>query len=216
MINIGNTFILGDSYSTFEGYIPEGYIAYYKKAGREETDVTLVDQTWWHMLLEETESTLVRNCSYSGTTICHTGYNGADCKNISFVARFEKLLSENFFGENKIDTFLLFGGTNDSWADSPIGELTWSDWKTEELYSVLPAFCYLIHKIRTNLPETRVVCILNTELKPVITDNFKIVCEKYGVDIVELNDIDKNSGHPTIKGMKQIKDQVLARLSSQI
>ena len=150
------------------------------------------------MLLEQTESTLVRNCSYSGTTICHTGYNGTDCKDISFIARFDNLLAENFFSENKIDTFLLFGGTNDTWADSPIGELTWSDWKTEELYSVLPAFCYLIHKIRT------------------ITDNFKIVCEKYGVDIVELNDIDKNSGHPTIKGMKQIKDQVLAHLSSQI
>lgn len=215
MINIGNTFILGDSYSTFEDHIPEGYVAYYKKAGREETDVTQVTQTWWHMLLEETESTLVRNCSYSGTTICHTGYNGADCKNISFVARFEKLLAENFFAENKIDTFLLFGGTNDNWADSPIGELTWSDWKTEELYSVLPAFCYLIHKIRTNLPETKVVCILNTNLKSVITDNFKIVCEKHGVDIVELNDIDKNSGHPTIKGMSQIKEQLLAHLKGE-
>ena len=100
MITIGNTFILGDSYSTFEDYIPEGYTAYYKKAGRAETDVISVNQTCWHMLLEETDSTLVRNCSYSGTTICHTGYNGTDCKNISFVARFDKLLAENFFAEN--------------------------------------------------------------------------------------------------------------------
>ena len=28
-----NVFILGDSYSTFEGYVPEGYISYYRPDG---------------------------------------------------------------------------------------------------------------------------------------------------------------------------------------
>ncbi len=46
MTNIGNLFILGDSYSTFEGYIPEGYAAWYINAGKPETDVTRLDQTW--------------------------------------------------------------------------------------------------------------------------------------------------------------------------
>ena len=30
---LGNIFILGDSYSTFEGYIPDKYETYYKKEG---------------------------------------------------------------------------------------------------------------------------------------------------------------------------------------
>lgn len=28
-MNFGNVLILGDSFSTFEGYIPEGYLTYY-------------------------------------------------------------------------------------------------------------------------------------------------------------------------------------------
>ena len=109
---LGNVFILGDSYSTFEGFLPDSYAAYYKKAGRPETDVTSVKETWWYGVLSETKSTLVRNCSWSGTTICNTGYSGRDCSDNSFIARFDKLADEGFFSENKIDTFFLFGGTS--------------------------------------------------------------------------------------------------------
>ena len=206
---LGNVFILGDSYSTFEGYIPEGYAAYYKKAGREETDVTSVKETWWHGVLTETKSTLIRNCSYSGTTICNTGYNGRDCSDNSFISRFDKLATENYFSENKIDTFFLFGGTNDSWADSPIGETVYSGWSKEDLFSVLPAFCYLTCKIRNTLPDAKIFCVLNTELKQKIEDGFGGACGKYGIDVIKLCNIDKRNGHPTIKGMKQIKEQIM-------
>ena len=30
-MGFGNVFILGDSFSTFEGYIPEGYLTYYSE-----------------------------------------------------------------------------------------------------------------------------------------------------------------------------------------
>ena len=209
MINIGNTFILGDSYSTFEGFIPQGYKAYYTTAEKEETDVNQVEQTWWHQLLAETDATLLKNCSYSGTTICNTGYDGKDSKSVSFVARFDKLLAENYFYENKINTFFLFGGTNDSWANSPIGELMYSDWEKEDLFSVLPAFCYLIHKICINLPDAKVFCVLNTELKSDIRENFKTACKRYDVNVIQLDEFDKKCGHPTVKGMKQIKEQIM-------
>ncbi len=213
MIDLGNIFILGDSYSTFEGYIPQGYVAYYTNAGREGNDVDQVGQTWWHQLLTETNSTLLKNCSYSGTTICNTGYDGRDCTDISFIARFDKLVAENYFKENTVNTFFLFGGTNDSWANSPIGEMMYSDWKKEDLFSVLPAFCYLIHQIRINLPDTRVVCILNTpELKSVINEKFKEACEKYNINSIQLDDIDITRGHPTVKGMTQIKDQIIEHI----
>ena len=193
---LGNVFILGDSYSTFEDYIPEGYAAYYKKAGREETDVTKVQETWWHGLLLETDSVLIRNCSYSGTTICNTGYDGRDCSDNSFVARFDKLADENFFCQNKIDTFFLFGGTNDSWADSPIGEIVRSGWNKEDLFFVLPAFCYLVDKITKTLPDAKFFCVLNTQLKPEIEEGFDKVCKEYGVDVIKLCDIDKKKRTP--------------------
>lgn len=45
MIEIGNVMILGDSFSTFEDYIPDGYATYYTKVGHENTDVNDVTQT---------------------------------------------------------------------------------------------------------------------------------------------------------------------------
>lgn len=208
MKNIGNVFILGDSYSTFEGYIPEGYSPFYTKDA-QYTNVNDVKDTWWHRLLSETESNLVRNSSWSGTTICHTGYNGEDYCEISFTGRFDKLVNDGFFEKNKIDTFFLFGGTNDSWADSPIGKMLHSDWTKEDLYNVLPAIGYIFFRIKEVLKNTRIICIINNELKSVITDALKDTATRYGVEYVMLKDIDKTDGHPTILGMEQIKNQVL-------
>lgn len=208
MTTFGNVFILGDSYSTFEGFIPQGYDAYYINEGREQTDVNDVGQTWWYQLMNDTASNLVRNCSWSGTTVCHTGYGGADRSDNSFAARVDKLIDSGYFKEKTIDTFFVFGGTNDSWADSPVGELKYSAWKKEDLYQVLPAFCYLLNRLHEILPETRIVCIINTELKPEITEGFKTACQNYKTEILELRNIDKMNGHPTILGMKQIKEQV--------
>lgn len=209
MRNIGNTFILGDSYSTFAGFMPKGYESWYSSEKSDETDVNNVEQTWWKMFFNETEANLVLNCSWSGTTICNTGYGGCDCSGNSFIGRLNHLIDEGFFKEHPIDTFIVFGGTNDSWSDAPIGELMYSDWKKADLFSVLPAIGYLLDRLKSSLPKTRIVFVINTELKPIITDSLKLACEKYGVETVVLKNIDKQSGHPNISGMKQIKEQIL-------
>ena len=54
--------------------------------------------------------------------------------------------------------------------------------------------------------------MINTELKPEIADCFKKVCEKYGITKITFDQIDKAGGHPTVKGMKVIKDSVLNAL----
>lgn len=51
--------------------------------------------------------------------------------------------------------------------------------------------------------------MINTELKTEIADGFKTACERYGVEYIELKEIDKYSGHPNIRGMRQIREQVL-------
>ena len=143
MKSIGNVFVLGDSYSTFKGYIPEGYATYYGEKEREGIDVYSVDETWWMQVIKRANGNLLMNCSWSGTTISHHGWENRDCKETSFIGRMEKLIKQGYFRENKVDTFLLFGGTNDSWINSPIGNLKYSDWTAEDLKFVLPAFCYL-------------------------------------------------------------------------
>ena len=223
---LGNIFILGDSYSTFEGHIPEGFASYYFKSGPHylvahpdeakpcERDVHTVEETWWYTLAKE-NGKLVRNCSWSGTTICNTGYGGCDNSKVSFIARLEKLLDGGFFVENKIDTLFLFGGTNDSWSNAPLGEKKDADWTKEDLFCVFPAFSYLINVLKTRLPEVKVYCILNTWLKPEIAEYYTAVCEANQVDAIKLHDIDKICGHPTTLGMASIKEQVLDHISKK-
>lgn len=208
-----NVLIFGDSYSTFAGYIPDGFAVYYSENCSGETDVSKVSETWWYQLLKESNSELIQNNSWSGSTVCYTGYDGDCSETSSFICRLNKLACAGFFEKNEINTVFVFGGTNDSWANSPIGELKYSDWEKEDLFSVLPAFCFLINKLKDILPRADIVCIINTELKPEITDGFKSACEHFGIRQVVLNDIDKLGGHPTVKGMTQIKNQILNSLS---
>ena len=44
--------VLGDSYSTFEGFIPKGYATWYSPTTPPETtDVNKVEQTWWWQVI---------------------------------------------------------------------------------------------------------------------------------------------------------------------
>ena len=58
-----NAVIFGDSYSTFEGFVPNGFRVYYSESGRPETDVTKVEETWWHQVEREAGINLVLNNS---------------------------------------------------------------------------------------------------------------------------------------------------------
>ena len=211
-MKLGNTVIFGDSYSTFSRYIPDGYAVYYTPT-REIPDVRRVEDTWWHALHTELEGNIIRNDSWSGSTICYTGYNGSDCSaTSSFIYRMNKLADEGFFTENKLDTAFIFGGTNDSWANSPLGELKFSDWEKSDLYSVLPAFCYFVARAKELMPSTRLVCIINCDIKPEITNGYAAACRHYGVEYVALHGVEKMNGHPSVKGMCEIKEQVKAAI----
>ncbi len=216
---IHNVMIFGDSYSTFENYIPKGYAAYYSpqyQPGHHTSDITKVEETWWHQLCAEMNLNMVLNDSWSGSTLCYTGYNGDCSTTSSFIYRMEKLASEGFFEKNKIDTVFLFGCTNDHWAHAPLGEDLYEGQTREDLFSVRPAIGYFIGRIRTLLPNANIVVLINTGLSNEITEALKSAAEHFGGEAVLLSDIDKENGHPTIKGMTQIKDQVKAHLTSSV
>lgn len=212
MIKLGNVFLLGDSYSTFLGCIPDGFACWYDCDPNRDTDVNAVEQTWWHQLFSVTDSKLIYNCSWSGSTVCHRGYNGDDVIHNSFVTRFDNMEKDGYFAQNKIDTLLIFGGTNDNWAQSPVGKLQYGSWTTQDLYSALPAFCYLLHRAKETLPNSRIIWILNTEFREEIQNGILDACRHYDVETIELQDIEKQSGHPNQVGMRQIFQQVKAYL----
>ena len=196
-----NVMIFGDSYSTFAGYIPQGYAAYYSENEKEETDVRHVEETWWYGLCKELSLNLVQNNSWSGSTLGNTGYNGDCSKTSSFICRMDKLAAEDFYAKNDIDTVFIFGCTNDSWANAPLGEVKFTEHTADDLLQVCPAIAYFVHKLKTILPDGNIIFIINTNLKTKIKEAIKTVCEHEKVSYVALSQIDKNCGHPTIKGM---------------
>lgn len=209
MKDLGNVMILGDSYSTFEGCNPEGYDVWYNNEKKDFNDVCRVEECWWHQFFKEAPAKLLFNCSYSGTTVCNTGYNGSDCRDISFIGRLDKLIGEGYFEKNKIDTLLIFGSTNDCWAGSPVGEQMFEGWSEEDLYRVYPAFSYMLKRAKDAIPEGRIVFIMNCFLTPEFSVKFKESCEHFCVEFLQLCEFQIGGGHPTVLGMSQIKDQVI-------
>ena len=203
-----NIVIFGDSYSTFSGYIPKGYAPYYPSL-----DVQTVEDTWWKKFVAKTGVNLVLNNSWSGSTICYPGWEKVDCsKTSSFIYRYRQLKEENFFTENKVDTVFVFGGTNDSWSDSPLGQMMLSDWTEKDLYNALPAICYLMAVMKADLPNLNIVFIVNAGLKSEIVSCMKQASEYYGVKTIFLQDAEKMEGHPTAKGMTEICENIIIEL----
>ena len=209
-MDLGNVMIFGDSYSTYEGYIPEGYAIYYSGHRELPPDVFDPKNTWWGRILGSTDAKLIQNNSWSGSTIGYTGYENSDCSHSSsFIYRFEKLLNEGFFENNKVDTVFVFGGTNDSWSEAPVGELKFENISREERFFVLPAISYFASVLKKNLPDAKIVFICNCDIKEEICSAMKTVCEHYSLQFIRLEGIDKVNRHPTELGMEQIANQVL-------
>ena len=212
-MTFNNVLILGDSYSTFGGYIPEKYEVYYSETS-EKSDLHDVKDTWWHSLFTETNSNLIHNNSWSGSPICYTGYGNTDCsKTSSFIFRINELAENGFFEKNEINTIFVFGGTNDSCANSPLGELKFSDWEQEDLYNVFPAVCCLMSKIKEVAPNAKLYWLINEFLKPEIINAMITACEHYGVDFIKFKNIEMVEGHPTVTGMRDIKNQIIEYVS---
>ena len=209
-----NVIIFGDSYSTFKDCIPEGYAPYYTGERTELPDIRSADESWWSMLVKEVGWNLIRNDSWSGSTIGYTGYYGEDySSSSSFIYRLDKLAREGFFKVNKVDTVLVFGGTNDSWCEAELGEEMYSGWQKEDLYKVLPAVGFFFTRLREILPDAEIYGICNSEIKPEIIGAIKHACERVGGVSIALENVEKIEGHPTPRGMIEIKEQIIKAIS---
>ena len=209
-MKIKNAIIFGDSYSTFRGFIPEEYDAYYSPDFSADVgNVNSVELTWWHRLSNELDFSIVRNDSWSGSTVAYA----SDNKNektyyYAYHHRLNTLYNEGFFEGKDIDTVFVFGGTNDSWRDIPLGEVKYDGFTESDLHCYCPSFAYMIKRLREIFPKANIISIINNELKPEIGDTVKAVSEHFGTHYVELHDIAKQCNHPLSSGMAAIAEQV--------
>ena len=218
--------IMGDSYSTFEGWSNKdmagndnNYYVYYPQTC-PLTGVNSVEKTWWYMLCQKPEFELEISNSFSGSVISNTHYNGRDVTgtDISFMNR----VGKNSYGvdyNGDPDIILIFGGTNDCWAGVDLGDYVYENWSAADLKCFRPAFSKLISTLMELYPKARIYNITNSESKGTqgglsnsYIKSMKSVCKHYGVTNIVLEDIDKVEGHPTYAGMQAICEQVYSVL----
>ena len=190
--------IMGDSYSTFKGTMPANYAIFYHN---NACGVTEMEQMWWSLFIKAKGYQLEKNDSWSGSTICGTGYGNQDASRNCFLSRVDSL--------GHPDIILLFGGTNDAWANSPIGEYQYADWTKDDCMKFRPALACLLDKLQKRYSEAIIYSLLNSELREPINESMREICKHYNVQLIELHNINKQIGHPSLSGMKAICDQLL-------
>lgn len=198
--------ILGDSISSFKGYVPDGNRSYY--AGEyPNNDVSEdVSNTWWHMLAVEKGYNIEINQSSASSPVCNVGLNGADASGFSFINRMKNL--------GNPDVIAIYGGTNDAVGSAALGEYKYDNWTTDDLKNFRPAYAYMLDYLKTNHPNAQIVVIIQPNLdiyKPGIEASIIEICEHYDVDYVllpsDLSTCD-NFVHPSKLGMQQIFDTI--------
>ena len=203
--------LLGDSYTTFAGCIPEGNWAFYPRDA--VPDVTDADQTWWRQLIRMRNLRLLCNESSSGTTIS-TRVREVHTPKDAFISRMKRVLGPDGVNGEKPELILIMGGTNDSWIGNEAGELQFEGWTDETLLQVLPAACYMLDYITAHNPDASILFMLNTDLRAEIADGLTAACAHYGVKLLCLQEISKQNGHPDVAGMKQIAKQTSSALDA--
>ena len=110
--------VIGDSISTFKGWIPAGYSAHYPAV---DGTLTLVNETYWYRLAHDymKDCEFDTNISFSGSTVTNTTDANYKAKyGTASNAWFKKDFSTRFAecgGCGRPDIILIHGGTND-WA----------------------------------------------------------------------------------------------------
>lgn len=137
--------ILGDSISTYEGYIPEGNATYYP-----EGTVQDVSDTWWYKLMTALGMTLNVNNSWSGTRVTTTnGETSAGC-----MSRTEAL------GTNP-DVIIVWMGINDFNNEVSLGTYDGSTALPQTTTTFREAYAIMLNKILTAYKTSEVwVCTL--------------------------------------------------------
>ena len=96
--------ILGDSISTFNGFIPSGYATFYPSG-----NITTVEKTWWKQLIDNNEMTLVKNASWSGSCVTGNSTSTTDASAGCSTARINDLSN----GTDTPEIIVVYIGIND-------------------------------------------------------------------------------------------------------
>ena len=224
--------ILGDSISTFEGWIPEGNSVFFPHNGAVQD----VAQTWWKIVLEEAGLTLCANGSSSGST-CFGDSGAQDPMIGSSDLRISQLAGEE--GETP-DIILVYMGTNDVVQSVPIGDNNGRRAVEEGAVGHFSdAYTLILDKLTREYPSAQIYCCTlpplgdwGTEEEPFVpfvngqgltsaaySDQIALIAAKRAIPVIDLyhcgitienmQEMTSDGIHPTPEGMRLIADAVL-------
>lgn len=136
--------ILGDSISTFAGYIPSGNANYYTGSN---CGVFSVDDTWWKKLIDALGIELLVNNSWSGSRVTTTNGNAA----AGCMTRCQAL------GEAP-DVIIVYMGINDFNNEVALGSYDGTGDFPETTTTFREAYAIMLNKIMTAYPTSEVWC----------------------------------------------------------
>lgn len=148
----GKLSILGDSISTFDGWIPEGYSCYFPMSG----EITEVGQTWWQKVLRDTGMELCVNSSSSGSTCVG---DSASIDNFQYGCSECRL--GNLIGQNGCfpDIIVVYMGTNDVLKSVPIGDNDGTRAVEEGMVeNFSDAYSMMLDKLTAYYPNAEIYC----------------------------------------------------------
>lgn len=150
--------IIGDSISTFDGYIPSDYSIYYPRHG----EILTVEETWWYQVLENTGMKLGGNASYSNSTVAGDSTSSTDGLAACSWRRVNDLKASD---GSSPDVILLFTGINDFLHCIPLGNFDGTPSQIEEgdIQDFSKAYELMLQKVLALYPDASVYLCTLTE-----------------------------------------------------
>ena len=229
--------ILGDSISTFAGYIPvaDGFNLSHRARYPQSNLLTEVDKTWWKQVLVALDAKLGINDSWAGSTVTNiiTG-NSGDVGEKAAMASLTRI--QNLGANGTPDVILFYGGTNDIARYSQPGSFNpgsapiEADLTTTKWSSPADAYVAAILRMRHYYPNAEIIAMLPTYTSVYYTDarleqfnaTYAAICAHYGVTCIDLRDcgistVDLPDGiHPDAFGMDYITKAVIDTLLNDV
>lgn len=137
--------ILGDSISTYAGYIPETNVAYY-----DSTKLSSVNDTWWMKVINALGATLGVDEAWSGSRVTVTQSGFPESKAGCSDSRTGNL--------GDPDIIIIWMGINDFNNEVTLGTYDGTGAFPTDTTKFKDAYAIMLHKIMTNYPKAEVYC----------------------------------------------------------
>lgn len=222
--------VLGDSISTFEGYIPvaDGVNLAHRARYPQENLLTDVNGTWWMKVINALEATLGINDSWAGSTVSNTrDVNEKDFGPNAAMASLTRI--RNLGANGTPDLIFFFGGTNDAgkmvekgkFDQNYVSVFTATKWN-----SFADAYCEALRRLQYFYPNAEIIA-LTPSFSNGYYDNDRLsefadmiidICSHYKIKCIDLRgsglsfDMLPDGLHPNAAGMECIYKAVIKKL----